>query len=395
LAWVKAFYESIFGAGSVVIDEEPTSSGPYNKARSINRACRATVADVLIIADADCLVKRATLEKAVELARDQSALVLPHTRTYLTTPDEARRVLAQDPQEGNAIPFKMRGKVSPGGIWVIDRSAFLAHQLDERFEGWGDEDREFIRRVGFTRLDDTLVHIHHKPAPRVYWPRNKVLKSPGYAVLTTLFSAYDPQRRKPFNPVGVVDRLAESLKADQYQSPLYVFHDRLSRTEADRLVSVYPIRLKRVAMRDANPYRARWLAYLDWLRSDDGAWVKWLWMVDAPDVEALRATWSGLQSDTLYVGHESAGGLRWLRDNHPSAPPDLEGPLYNAGVVGGSRDIVITFLAKLVKLFDERDLTDMAAFNVAARGFQVHYGPDVVTDFKAYQDNGVARWKHK
>ena len=211
------------------------------------------------------------------------------------------------------------------------------------------------------------------------------------AVLTTLLCATeDPQRGKRWPPVGtVLDQLLASLGG----VPAVVLHDR----ELDPPPTL-PAHLERVAP-GGNPYHYRWSLYDEWLA--DAGPVGWVWCVDGTDVEMLHAPWSSMVPGVLYCGSEpitsvSAG---WLADGHPSHGATREDrPLLNAGILGGDvvtvRAFVSTLVAELAACGD--DLTDMAAFNRVAAGFEVVTGERVHTSFRGYEhDHPTAWWRHK
>lgn len=209
-------------------------------------------------------------------------------------------------------------------------------------------------------------------------------------VLTSLLCAsVDPQRGERWPAVGtVLDPLLASLGG----SCGVVLHD----CELDPPPTV-PAHLARVAP-GGNPYHHRWALYDEWL-SDAGP-VGWVWCVDGTDVEMLHAPWSAMVPGVLYCGSEPSTGVSggWLADNHPSAVGAVEGPLLNAGIIGGDVATVRAFVSDLVTELARcpDDLTDMAAFNRVAARFEVVTGERVHTSFRAYEhDHPTAWWRHK
>ena len=107
-----------------------------------------------------------------------------------------------------------------------------------------------------------------------------------------------------------------------------------------------------------------------------------------------------------------------MRQNHQAAAlqnfikgRNANNPLLNAGVVGGDRKTVMELAHGVVQTYYDidierfhkndtpgREVGDMAAFNKVAYeqfGARLVTGPEVTTIFKAYTDNGTAKFKHK
>lgn len=209
-------------------------------------------------------------------------------------------------------------------------------------------------------------------------------------VLTSLLCATeDPQRGKRWPAVGtVLDPLLASLGG----SCGVVLHD----CELDPPPTV-PVRCEEVAP-GGNPYHHRWALYDEWL-ADAGS-VGWVWCVDGTDVEMLHAPWSAMAPGVLYCGSEPMRTTDpWMVENHPSMGGEPEDrPLLNAGIVGGDvltvRAFVSALVAELAACGD--DLTDMAAFNRCALGFEVVTGERVHTSFRGYEhDHPTAWFRHK
>jgi hypothetical protein len=74
--------------------------------------------------------------------------------------------------------------------------------MDERYEGWGGEDHDFVYRFDiaapFDSYDDRLLHLTH--------PEASVLNDDG-----TLINAHIPPLSwKPAEPIGRLDRFARA-----------------------------------------------------------------------------------------------------------------------------------------------------------------------------------------
>lgn len=229
------------------------------------------------------------------------------------------------------------------------------------------------------------------------------------AVITTLLTRVpDPQRNfQRWEPrVEIVSALAQSLGDDT----LVVLHDEP--LVGTLLRAVQPVR---VTTSDVNPYFQRWFSVAEYLK--DAPWER-VWCVDGSDVTMLRKPWADMEPSRLYVGSEpDEVGVGWMRAHHRSRAmakwihQNSSKRVLNAGVIGGSRQDVQRFAQNIRDLWDENrrlqsirleceslGVGDMAAFNYVAYMLweeQITWGPQVTTDFKAYQDNGQAWFQHK
>lgn len=165
-----------------------------------------------------------------------------------------------------------------------------------------------------------------------------------------------------------------------------------------------------------SPYFQRWVAAYQWLRAHPE--IGRVWCVDATDVEMLNDPFAAMQPGRLYVGSEaSIIGCAWLREHHRAAflstfiDAHADRQLLNAGLIGGSRDLVMAFAHDMAGIYFDHatrmhvgedtetlGLGDMAAFNYLAwtrYADVINYGPQVNTVFKANQRTDWAWWKHK
>lgn len=244
-------------------------------------------------------------------------------------------------------------------------------------------------------------------------------------VLTTLLtSTPDPQRGSTWEcDPDLVEMLAASIEANATSPTMLVV---LYEGEPTRFVphngKVFWEQARFPNGRHVNPYFARWQAYasciwgwdhVDFLHGFDRSpvWDGEVWCVDATDVELLRQPHSTpsptAERPVIFAGSEagtlsSGPGSAWLEDNHPSvrgfatAFPDR--PLYNAGILGGDFRQVERVARSLVRLANDADLTDMAAFNLVMHTWPIEpiTGDPVHTVFRAEErEHPTAWWRHK
>ena len=206
-------------------------------------------------------------------------------------------------------------------------------------------------------------------------------------VLTCLFTGHgDPQRRTPMpaNP-KLADTLLNTLNGETVV---------LCDFDTD-----HPNFVKVAA--NLNPYIQRWISYRRYLLENPD--IRFVWCVDATDVECLRNPFPMMQPATLYCGWENQiVGCQWMRDHHPSSKAWIDTnhdrTLLNAGVVGGDRNTILTLTERILRLWTEstkQDLADMGFFNQAAYTLNPVTGPRITTLFKANQRNDFSLFRHK
>lgn len=163
-----------------------------------------------------------------------------------------------------------------------------------------------------------------------------------------------------------------------------------------------------------NLYIQRWISYWDFLRENTD--IDFVWCVDGTDVEMLRHPFP-LERGKLYLGDEpTIVGNEWVVRNRSALIKKLvaehgDKKLYNAGLVGGEREVVLDFIHSMIKLYfdnqiamflsNELDVTevvnDMGILNIVAHSgnYNVISGPAVNTTFKSNSKNAWSMWKHK
>jgi len=285
----------------------------------------------------------------------------------------------------------------------VTNSDELVYCMDEHEEADRSvplDEREAITEHNSKLFDsyrDSQVYVPYRDWPDV--------------AITTLFTRLeDPQRGYAWDPdvTQFVD-LAKSL--NKHDTSLYVLHDEELKGAPTKNVTTVEVPT------GANPYFQRWMSIYDFLRRTPE--LDRVWCVDATDVTMLRKPWEWMRADTLYVGSEpSTLDTPWLKKNHPASAvnrlirANRRAQLLNAGLVGGSRPVVLEFVHDMCRFIDnearrscyEKDshdlgIGDMGAFQVIAYSpkwrSRIDFGPHVNTVFKSYTDNGAAWWMHK
>lgn len=151
--------------------------GPYNRGWGFNvGAAAAWGHGALCLIDADLLVPRDFLSRGLAALHEGAAALLPYTDVRYLDDAASERAIG-DWQAGPPVEVDItayRGESfsgSQGGcIWVDAARYDSIGGHDERYRGWGAEDRAFYRRISahgeVRRLPGGLLHLHHAPAPR-------------------------------------------------------------------------------------------------------------------------------------------------------------------------------------------------------------------------------------
>lgn len=167
LAWVLSRHAE--NGWPVVIGRHET--GPWCKAAAVADALEQTLADVLVIADADVWTEG--LPEAVGAVQGGAVWAMPHKSVHrLSEAATARLMAGEDPDALDLDERAYRG-VEGGGVTVVRRETYQDCPLDPRFMGWGSEDeshglalRELHGAPWRPRGPARLLHAWHPPQQR-------------------------------------------------------------------------------------------------------------------------------------------------------------------------------------------------------------------------------------
>lgn len=185
-AWVKKYYEHIFGQDSVHIEEDHCR-GHFNLGRIINRAVERFPDCVIVKTDADIFVPSEPLLLAIKMvSEDSSALVRPHNSWRPMSQKQTMEFLAghppENPIENSLMETIKRGKTRTGnghisGVWVAHQS-FLSQNKVPEFDGHGSEDVAFFGGLlaeQKLRIPGPLYHLWHPRPTKKHHRKNKAL----------------------------------------------------------------------------------------------------------------------------------------------------------------------------------------------------------------------------
>jgi hypothetical protein len=162
---VLAHYATAHPEWAVV---EGACEGEWSKGAAVADALRQTAADLLVVADADCLVDPGALRFAAASAA-RVGWAVPHLKVHRLTRPATESLY----QGGTAYALERpayRG-VKGGGVTAVRRDVYERAPIDPRFRGWGGEDLAW----GWTlatlygapwRAATALTHLWH-PSARV------------------------------------------------------------------------------------------------------------------------------------------------------------------------------------------------------------------------------------
>jgi predicted glycosyltransferase involved in capsule biosynthesis len=156
-------------------DEVLVANNPdedFRIARSRNMAASAATGDVLVFVDADTWTPRDQMQEAIDYVFRTEAWALPYD-TYFSLTEEA----TEDFYSGQfqlefeyAFPTRENPDPAVAGAVAVSRLAFeTVHGYDDRYIGWGEEDRAFVYALETlapqgVRICGAVYHLWH-PAP--------------------------------------------------------------------------------------------------------------------------------------------------------------------------------------------------------------------------------------
>lgn len=161
-----------------------SNPGEFSRSRSKNElAGMAPNADILVFQDADTIAPvEFYLQSFRTLEANPRQWVLPYTHYYNLSEVATDDLLSRDPlyelperdvRDRQLYEHDLLDAIS--GAVVVTREAFEAvNGFDERFIGWGYEDRAFETALTtlwgqLTRLDSHVYHLWHPCPPETTW----------------------------------------------------------------------------------------------------------------------------------------------------------------------------------------------------------------------------------
>lgn len=173
LAFLRARYAALHTDWQV--REGTLAESDWCKGAAIAQALEGAVAEVLIIADADCVVDADALRDAVQRVQNGAPWAIPHRDVYRLNAEHTARVLTQPVTDSVVAPTRDQmvrdayEGYAGGGVFVVRRFLYDAiGGIPTVFQGWGAEDQAIAvlldGLVGkHVRGDAPLIHLWHEP----------------------------------------------------------------------------------------------------------------------------------------------------------------------------------------------------------------------------------------
>lgn len=142
---------------------------PWSKGRAVTPAVEASSADILIVADADCVTDG--LPAAVEAVADGAPWAIPHGMVFRLTEKGTDRYMKTG-EFGHPFDRRPYPGMAGGGFVVAPRETLLEVPCDSRFQFWGQEDESWALALTTIagapwRGSADLIHCWHPPEPRM------------------------------------------------------------------------------------------------------------------------------------------------------------------------------------------------------------------------------------
>jgi hypothetical protein len=146
--------------------------GPFNRAWGLNIGANVAGTPFLCMLDADLIVPPDFVRQGLLAWRAGHLAVRPYLHVIYLDAESSERLRQQITMEERAIDFfdeTYRGgqpeNLQGGCLWIDTHLYRRLGGHDERFEGWGHEDREFWYRLEqvaqIHTIDGRLLHLSH------------------------------------------------------------------------------------------------------------------------------------------------------------------------------------------------------------------------------------------
>ncbi len=191
------FARTRWPAKEYTIYEGHHDAGPFNRSAALNTAARAAGTwDIAVIADADILIDRRQLRRAVHTSRRTGRITYAFSTFRALTAAGTEKILAG--YSGSWHPLVHWSQVgSPSSCFAVPRALWdEVGGFDERFRGWGWEDIAFQLACatlagGVDRIVGDVWHLFHPYSP------HRDTNDPDQAAAKALADRYIAAKHKP------------------------------------------------------------------------------------------------------------------------------------------------------------------------------------------------------
>jgi hypothetical protein len=144
------------------------------KADALKKTIDNLTEDVLIIADADCVVDNGALLECISKVMDTGVYkwAIPHGKVHRLDEMSSRHYMVFENLEGCTLEELPYLGVETGGVFVIHREVYLDCPFDRRFKGWGGEDHSLgyaltvLHGGAYREIAKPLIHLWHPSQSR-------------------------------------------------------------------------------------------------------------------------------------------------------------------------------------------------------------------------------------
>lgn len=238
--YVRAWYEVNFPEWEIVAGSDGDHRHGWIKALAVKAALERTEAEVLVLADADCICEGVD-EAAQAVVTREAKWAVPHNSIRRLSEEATRMVYGGClPNRALKTACKVYSAVAGGGITVITRRAYEAVPLDPRFHTTHGED------VAWATALKTLVGKPYKPAPtstrapiseRVYGDLYH-LYHPPIAPIGTKFEANKEMAQRYQRVARMPDQMRQLVEGAKDWKPIEALKVRDSLTSCAVIVPV-------------------------------------------------------------------------------------------------------------------------------------------------------------
>lgn len=171
MQWTTDRWRKLYEREDIEVLLSDSGDKTFSRGKSRNYGARISIGDVIVVADADTVPMKNSVDEAVEIARTGRWCLAYEEGKYYNLAEGPSEVLLASPSDVD-IEEPIEGSyehklTSWAGMLVVPRDAFDVHGgYDERFVGWGWEDNAFQktldRRYGkHKRASGFVVHLWH------------------------------------------------------------------------------------------------------------------------------------------------------------------------------------------------------------------------------------------
>jgi predicted glycosyltransferase involved in capsule biosynthesis len=186
--YVENQFQNYYPDAEIIIGKQTNGEKEFCRSNAINNGVAKSTGDVLLISDADIIIKKTTLDKAFNL---DTSFVIPFGICYNLNRQISDNIINGKTFSDREILRNLNGirDIRPGqstfgdklagGIQIITRKLFnKVNGMDERFKGWGYEDTHFCWKL-MAQIGDYPI-LENEKIFHLWHPRDNQLNNANY-----------------------------------------------------------------------------------------------------------------------------------------------------------------------------------------------------------------------